>query len=162
MRRADIAYQTRQCVSRAGRVVGFDRRVPGESSTCTYTHKYTHMHNTYIYIYTYMHTYIHTYIHTHIHTYVHSYIHTYVGRGNVVGIATCYRLGCPGIESRPERNVPSPPRPALGPPSLLHTWYRVTFQGVKRAGSGLDYLLPSSPEITEVHAYKPIILTHYF
>ena len=38
-----------------------------------------------------------------------------VGRDSVVGIATRYGLGGPGIESRWGRDFPQPSRPALGP-----------------------------------------------
>ena len=37
-----------------------------------------------------------------------------VGRGSLVGIATCYRLDGPGIESRCGRDFPHPSRLALG------------------------------------------------
>jgi hypothetical protein len=38
-----------------------------------------------------------------------------VGRDSVVGIATCYRLEGPAIESRWARGFPPPSRPTLGP-----------------------------------------------
>jgi len=38
-----------------------------------------------------------------------------VGRDSSVGIATCYVLDGPGIESRWGRDFPHPSKPALGP-----------------------------------------------
>jgi len=38
-----------------------------------------------------------------------------VARGTSVGIATCYGLGGPAIESQTERVFPHPSIPALGP-----------------------------------------------
>jgi hypothetical protein len=46
-----------------------------------------------------------------------SEIHTkhIVGRDSAVGIATCYELDGPGIESRWGRDFPHPSIPAVGP-----------------------------------------------
>jgi hypothetical protein len=54
-------------------------------------------------------------------------------------IATRYGLDVPGIESLWRRDFPHPSRMALGPPSLLYNGYRVSYQGVKRPGRGVDY-----------------------
>ena len=58
-----------------------------------------------------------------------------VGRESVVGIATGYGLGGPGIESRWWREIfrIHPERP-WGPPSLLYNEYRVFPEG-KAAGT---------------------------
>jgi len=45
-----------------------------------------------------------------------------VDRDSSVGIATRYRLGGPGIESRWGRNFPHPSRPALGPTQPPKKW----------------------------------------
>ena len=45
----------------------------------------------------------------------HAVIHMYIYLSSAVGIATSYRLGGPGIESRWGRDFPHPSRPALGP-----------------------------------------------
>ena len=55
-------------------------------------------------------------------------------RDSSVGIATRYELGGPGIESRSRGDFPHPSRPALGPPILLYSEYRV-FTGGKAAGA---------------------------
>jgi hypothetical protein len=47
-----------------------------------------------------------------------------------------YGLDGPGIESRWGRDFPHPSRSALGPPSLLHNGYRVSFPGIKQPGRG--------------------------
>ena len=59
------------------------------------------------------------------------------GRGSVVGIATCYGLDCPGIESRWVQEIfrTRPDRP-WAPPSLLHNGCRV-FPGGTAAGAWL-------------------------
>jgi hypothetical protein len=54
------------------------------------------------------------------------------------GIATCYGLDGPGIESQWGRDFPKLPRPALGP----------SFPGVKRPWRGVDH--PHSPFNAEV------------
>jgi hypothetical protein len=45
-----------------------------------------------------------------------------------------------------------PHRP-WGPPSLLHTWYRVSFPEVKRPKRGVDHPPPSSAEVKERVSY---------
>jgi hypothetical protein len=64
-------------------------------------------------------------------------------------IATRYRLGCPGTESRWRRDFPHPSRPALGlSPSLLYNGYRV-FPGVKAARAWQWPPTQSSSEVKE-------------
>jgi hypothetical protein len=60
---------------------------------------------------------------------------------SIVGIATCYGLDGPGIESRwggGEIFRTRPDRP-WGPTSHLYNGYRVFFPGVKRPGRGVDH-----------------------
>jgi hypothetical protein len=45
-----------------------------------------------------------------------------VGRDSSVGIATCYRLDGPGIDSRWGRDFQQPSRPALGPTQPPVQW----------------------------------------
>ena len=66
-----------------------------------------------------------------------------------VGIATCYRLGGPGIKWQCGRGLPHPPKPAPGPANLLWNGYRFSFLGVKRPGYGVDHSPPSSVEVKE-------------
>jgi hypothetical protein len=56
-----------------------------------------------------------------------------MGRDSSVGIATCYGLDGPVIESQWGRDFPYLFWPALGPPSLLYNEYRA-FLGCKAAG----------------------------
>jgi hypothetical protein len=68
---------------------------------------------------------------------------------SVVGIATCYELDGPGIESRWGEIFRSRPNRPWGPPSLLYNGYRVCFSGVKRPGRGVEHPPPSSARVKE-------------
>ena len=57
------------------------------------------------------------------------------GRDSVVGIATCYGLDGPGIESRWGRDFPHPSRPAVGPTQPPEQWAPGLFPGGKAAGA---------------------------
>ena len=59
-----------------------------------------------------------------------------VGRDSAVGIATCYGLGGPGIESRWRRDFPHPSRPALGLTQPPKQWVPEFFPLGKMAGGG--------------------------
>jgi len=71
------------------------------------------------------------------------------GRDSSDGIATCYGLDGPGIESRWGRNFLHPSRPALGLPSLQYNGYQVSFTEVNRPGRGVNHPPPSSTQVEE-------------
>jgi len=58
-----------------------------------------------------------------------------VRRGSSVGIATCYGLDGPGIESGWERDFPHQSRPALGPPQASYTMGTASYPGGKAVGA---------------------------
>jgi hypothetical protein len=68
-------------------------------------------------------------------------------RDSSVGIATRYRLGYPGIDSRWGRDFLHPSRPALGPTQSLIPWVPGLSPGVERTGRGV--WPPSSVEVKE-------------
>jgi len=77
-------------------------------------------------------------------------LYPYVGsRYSVVGIATCYRLENPGIESRWGTRFSPPVQtgPGAHPPS--YTIGTGSFPGVKRPGRGFDRPPSSSAEVKE-------------
>ena len=64
----------------------------------------------------------------------------HVGRDSSVGIATCYGMDGPGIESRWGRDFPHLPRPALwSAHTPIYNGYRVFPGGVKRPWRGVDH-----------------------
>jgi hypothetical protein len=63
-----------------------------------------------------------------------------MGRGNVVGVATCYALDGPGVEFRWSENFPTLPDQPWGQPSLLYDRHRIPYPGEKRPARGVDYL----------------------
>jgi hypothetical protein len=72
------------------------------------------------------------------------------GRENVVGIATCYGLNDPGIESRWGRYFPHPFRPALGPTQPPVQLVLGLFRGGGSGpGRGVDHPRASSAEVKE-------------
>ena len=56
-----------------------------------------------------------------------------MGRDSAVGLATCYRLGGPGAESRWGRDFPKPSTQALGPTQPPVHWGLDFFPGDKAA-----------------------------
>ena len=70
-----------------------------------------------------------------------------VGRDSSVGIATGYRLGGPGIESRWGEIFRTCPDRLWSPPSLLYNSCRVFPGGKERPGRDAD---PSPPSSTVV------------
>jgi hypothetical protein len=62
----------------------------------------------------------------------------WIGRDSSDGIAARYGMDGPRIESRWERDVPNPSRPALGPTQPPTKWVLVLY-GVKRPGRGVDH-----------------------
>ena len=82
----------------------------------------------------------------------------FVGRDIVVGIATCYGMDGPGIESRWEAKVSTPVQPGPGAHSASCTMSTGSFPGVKRSGRGVDHPPPSSAEGKErvqLYFYSP-------
>ena len=80
------------------------------------------------------------------------------GRDSSVGIATCYGLDGPGIESRWEARFSALVQtgPAVHPASCAMG--NGSFPGVKRPGRGVDHPPPSSAEIkgiVELYLYSP-------
>jgi len=56
-------------------------------------------------------------------------------RDSSAGIANCYGLDGPGIESQWGRDFPHPSRPALGPTQLPINWVSALFSLGKAAGA---------------------------
>ena len=76
-----------------------------------------------------------------------------MGRDSAVGITT--RLDSNGRGSNPgeARDFPQPSRPALGPPRVLYSGYRVCFPEVRRPGYEADHSpLPSAEVKSERHS----------
>jgi len=71
------------------------------------------------------------------------------GRERLVSVMTHYGLDGPGIEYRWGRDFPHPSRPTLESTRLLYSRYLVSFQGLMRAGRGVDHQPPSSAEVKE-------------
>ena len=73
------------------------------------------------------------------------------GRDNVVGIATRYGLdgsnpgGSEIFRTRPDRS--------WGTPSLLYNGWRLTIQGVKRPGRGVDHPPHLAPRLKKEKSY---------
>ena len=83
------------------------------------------------------------------------------GRVGSVGLATCYRLDGPGIESRWGGEIfrTRPDRP-WGPPSLLYNGYRV-FPGSKSARRDVDHPPHLAPSYRKNKAI-PLLLLRAF
>ena len=81
-----------------------------------------------------------------------------LGRDRVVGTATHYGLGGPGIKSQWGRDFRTHPDQPWGPPSLRCNEYRVFFPGVKRQWRGVNHPPPNSAEVkekVELYFYSP-------
>ena len=72
-----------------------------------------------------------------------------VDRHNTVGIATCYGLNGPAIESRWERDFLHPSRPALGPTQPPRNELPRLLPGVQQPRLGVKHPRPSSTEVKE-------------
>jgi hypothetical protein len=72
-----------------------------------------------------------------------------MGWDNSVGIATRYGLDDPGIESRWDRDLPHPSRPALGPTHPSIQWASALFPGGKEARVWGNHTLPSGAQVKE-------------
>jgi hypothetical protein len=78
-----------------------------------------------------------------------------VGQDSSVGIAACYRLVGPGMESQWERYFLLSSRPALGPTQPAIQWVLGLSQGVKQLGHGTDP--PPNTEVKKrVELYLPL------
>jgi hypothetical protein len=74
-----------------------------------------------------------------------------LGRDSSIGIATQYGLDWTVRGLNPGRRLfTTGLTPALGPPSLIFSWYRVSFPEVKRPGRGFNHPPPSSAEVKEI------------
>jgi hypothetical protein len=69
------------------------------------------------------------------------------GRDSTVGLATCYWLDGPGIESRWEVRFSLPIQPGPGAHPASNTVGTGSFPQVKRPGRGVDHPPPSSTEL---------------
>jgi hypothetical protein len=81
-----------------------------------------------------------------------------VGRYSSVGIAACYGLVGPGIESHWGARFSAPLQTGPGPHSLLYNAYRISFPGAKRPGRGVNHPPQSSAEVkerVELYLYSP-------
>ena len=75
---------------------------------------------------------------------------TYIwGRDNVVGIATCYVLDGPGIESQWVARFSAPFQTGPGAQPAVYTMGTGSFPGVKWPGRGVDHPPLSSAEVKE-------------
>jgi hypothetical protein len=72
-----------------------------------------------------------------------------VHRDSVVGIATCYELESPVIESFVGANFPAPAHTGPGPHPASCSMGTRSFPGVKRSEHGVDHPPPTSVEVKE-------------
>jgi hypothetical protein len=79
----------------------------------------------------------------------------FVGRDIVVGIATCYGLDGPEIESRWGARFSAAVLTDPGAHPASYAMGTGSFSGVKRPGRGVDYPPPSSQGVKELHIYSP-------
>jgi len=80
-----------------------------------------------------------------------------VGRDSSVGIATCYGLDGPEIESRWEVKFSTPVQTGSEAYPTSYTMGNGYFLGVKRTGRGVDHPPRSSAEVkerVELHLYS--------
>jgi len=70
-----------------------------------------------------------------------------MGQDSIVGIAMCYRLGGPGIESQWRKVFLHVSRMSLGPIHPPVQW--VSFPGIKQPGCEVNYSPQANPEIKE-------------
>ena len=84
---------------------------------------------------------------------------TQMGQDGSVGIATCYGLDDPGIESRWGARFSAPFQTGPGAHPASFTRGTESFPGFKRPGSGVDHPHSSSAvfqERVEIYLYSPI------
>ena len=89
---------------------------------------------------------------------LYSYITMHVGQENAVGIATCYGLDGPGLESRLRRDFLQPSRLGLGPTQPPIQWVPGLSRGESSRGVVLTTPPPSSTEVkerVELYLYCP-------
>ena len=70
-----------------------------------------------------------------------------MGRYSRVGIATCYGLDAPGIESRSGVRFSAPIQTGPGEHPAPYTVGTGYFPGKNRPGRGVEHLLPSSADV---------------
>jgi hypothetical protein len=81
-----------------------------------------------------------------------------MGRDSSVGIATCYGLDGPGIESRWGARFSVPVQTGPGVHPVSYTMGTGSFPGVKRPRRGTDHPTPPSAEVkkrVELYLYSP-------
>ena len=76
-----------------------------------------------------------------------------MGHDGSVGTAIRYALNGPAIESRWAEIPSTCPDPPWGPPSLLYSWYRVSFPWVKRLGLGANHPASSCAEVNIITSF---------
>ena len=79
--------------------------------------------------------------------FIFKYHDIYVGQDSAVGIATCFRLDGPGIESRWGARFSAPIHMGPGADPTSYTVGSRYFPGVNWQGCGVDHPPPSSTEV---------------
>jgi hypothetical protein len=93
---------------------------------------------------------------------IHKILYMFMGRDSSVGIATCYGLDGPGIESRWGGKIfrTLPDRPWF-PPNLLYNGHRLSCPGVKRPRRGVDHSPRLAPRL-RISGAIPLLTLYAF